>query len=64
MPTVNILPLPAMRAVLQLPTSHGSMQGSFEFLDMTPNAETSGCLFDVTIGKFGLDSNDDVPPSF
>ena len=48
----------------QMPTPQGSMEGSFEFVDVTPGAESAGRLFDVAIGKFGLDSHDAVPPNF
>ena len=41
-----------------MPTKRGSMEGSYQFVDVTPGAPDAGRLFDVTVGKFGLDSTD------
>ena len=48
----------------QMPTAKGTMEGCFEFVDVTSGSEAAGRLFDVRIGKFGLDNRDAVPPNF
>lgn len=48
----------------QMPTPRGTMEGSYEFVDVTPGGESKGRMFDVAIGRFGLDSKDSFAATF
>ena len=45
----------------QLRTPGGQMRGEYEFVELGGDG-AAGARFDVEIGTFGLDSEDDVPP--